>query len=442
MLKDLILDMGEGLILRHSNPEDRERLAAFIVQIHSDGTDLDSRCLDAWTRDLLSGAHPTFKIDDFTVVENTQKGEIISCMNLVSQTWSFDGIPFGVGRPEMVGTLPEYRRRGLIRSQFDEIHRWSKERGELIQVITGIPNYYRQFGYEMAINLGGRRTGSTSNVPQLVKDQKEPYAIRKAATTDCPFILDLMTNANRRYPLACLWTPELMIHEISQKSEFNINRRQICMIENEFYEPVGFFAHPIVLKDSRLSATSFELKPGVSWLDVTPSVARYLWTTGGLMAQRDGGECLGFGFWLGEVHPAYQVLAHCLPEYRRPYAWYIRVPDLPGFLWKIAPALESRLERSVCCGYQGEVKISFYRQGVSVEFEHGKIRSISALEANELDKSNAAFPGLTFLQLLFGYRSLDEIRYAFPDCSVDDDRTGPLLHALFPRQPSNVWPIS
>ncbi len=32
------------------------------------------------------------------------------------------GFPFGVGRPELVGTLPEYRNRGLVRAQFEEVH--------------------------------------------------------------------------------------------------------------------------------------------------------------------------------------------------------------------------------------------------------------------------------------------------------------------------------
>ncbi len=43
--------------------------------------------------------------------------------------------------------------------QFEEVHKWSAERGHKVQVITGIPYYYRQFGYEMALDLTGRRIG-------------------------------------------------------------------------------------------------------------------------------------------------------------------------------------------------------------------------------------------------------------------------------------------
>ena len=73
-------------------------------------------------------------------------------MVLISQTWTYDGIAFGVGRPELVGTAPAYRRRGLVRTQFEVLHQRSAERHERLQAITGIPWYYRQFGYEMALN--------------------------------------------------------------------------------------------------------------------------------------------------------------------------------------------------------------------------------------------------------------------------------------------------
>lgn len=152
----VIRDLGDGLILRRSTPEDAEALATFNAAFHSDdGPDKPDERLAAWTRDLLTRPHPTFHPDDFTIVEDARSGKIVSSMNLISQTWSYAGIEFGVGRPELVGTLPEYRQRGLIRLQFDEIHKWSAERGELVQAITGIPFYYRQFSYEMGLELGG-----------------------------------------------------------------------------------------------------------------------------------------------------------------------------------------------------------------------------------------------------------------------------------------------
>lgn len=442
MGKGIIKEIGDGLIMRHANQDDLERLAAFTLLIHSNGTELDSRCLDAWIRDLISGEHPTFSAGDFIIVENPIKNTIISSMNLISQTWTYDGIPFGIGRPELVGTLPEYRRRGLVRMQFDEIHRWSQDRGELVQGITGIPFYYRQFGYEMVMNLGGGRSGSQANLPELAKDQAEAYQIRPALTTDIPFILRTLAYGNSRYPVTCVWAEEMLSFELNAKREFDINRINICLILDAASQPVGFFGYPVTLWNSIINATVYELGPGISWWEVTPSVFRYLWKIGQVYAQRDGGTCLGFGLGLGEGHPAYHTFTHRLPAIRRPYAWYLRVADLPGFIRHIGPALEKRLEKSDCCGYSGHLKISLYRCGLDLVFDHGRLARVETVPGPELKDTKAAFPGLTFLQLLFGYRSLAELQDAFADCYGDADLASPLLNALFPRCPSVVWPIS
>ena len=41
---------------------------------------------------------------------------------------------------------------------------------------------------------------------------------------------------------------------------------------------------------------------------------------------------------MGESHPVYETVPDRLPRFRKPYAWYIRVPDLLSFVRHIAPA--------------------------------------------------------------------------------------------------------
>jgi hypothetical protein len=77
-----------------------------------------------------------------------------------------------------------------------------------------------------------------------------------------------------------------------------------------------------------------------------------------------------------------------------------------------------------------------------MRFEKGMIGEISALSNTDLENCDAHFPPLTFLHLVFGYRSLDDVKYLFPDCATKDDETGNLLGVLFPKKPSTIWPIS
>ncbi len=443
-------DLGDGLRLRRSTPADAEALADFNSRIHSDdGFEYPDVRLGAWTRDLLTRPHPTFNSGDFTLVEETATGKIVSSMNLISQTWAYEGIRFGVGRPELVGTLPEYRNRGLVRQQFDVVHQWSAARGELVQAITGIPYYYRLFGYEMTLNLGGGRAGFITHIPRLKEGQAEPYRLRPVQEADLPFWAETYAQGSRRNMITCVWDEALLRCELNDKSFENVNRFELRLIESAEGERVGILTHPFYNWGTMLPATGYELRPGVSWAAVTPSVVRYLETQGRAYAQ--GPQYTqeaqppfdSFGFWLGEEHPAYQVLGNRLPRVRAPYAFFIRVADLAGFLRHIAPALEDRLADSPMVGHSGETLISFYRDGLRLVFEKGRLTTVEPWKPTPQGHSgNALFPGLTFLQLVFGYRSLDELKNAFADCGVDNDEHTPLLKAIFPRKPSDMWPVS
>lgn len=117
--------------------------------------------------------------------------------------------------------------------------------------------------------------------------------------------------------------------------------------------------------------------------------------------------------------------------------------DVADFLQLITPVLEKRLVESPLAGYTGEVKITFYRDGVRIVFDKGKMTTVETWKPTPVGHGgNAAFPPHTFLQLLFGYRSLDMLKSSFVDCWTDRDDIHVLLSALFPRLPSDVWPVS
>ena len=442
----LPIDLGNGLVLRCSSGADAEALSDFNARVHSDeGQDKPDQRVWAWTHDLMTKPHPTFRTSDFTIVEDVDKGQIVSAMNLIPQTWTYAGIPFKVGRPELVGTLPEFRNQGLVRRQFEIIHQWSEDEGDCVQAITGIPYYYRQFGYEMAMNLSGGRTGFTAHVHKLSDGGLEDYQIRPAVEEDIPFISELYNAGCKRSLVACLRDEAIWKDELIGKGEKNVQRQMIRINETNNSERIGFLTHPPFTWGDTMVVLNYELAPGFSWGEVTPSVIRYLENIYSVYDSEHGTKKPfgAFGFVLGEEHPVYKVIPDSLPRIRKPYAWYLRVPDLPGFLRLITPELENRLAESVMAGFTGEVKITFYRDGVRVVFEKGELVTIEAWRPTPVGHTgDAAFPPHTFLQLLFGYRSLDMLKANFADCWTDRDVIHALLSALFPYKPSNVWPVS
>ena len=218
------------------------------------------------------------------------------------------------------------------------------------------------------------------------------------------------------------------------KSPGNINRRELRLIAEPHGEPVGFFAHyPELRPDGSLIVTWYDVSANL-WSAVTPSVLRYLGQTGEAYAQQSGTPFSAYTFYLGGEHPVYQVIPDRLPQIRKPYAWYLRVPDLPAFIRTIRPVLEQRLTKSPFATQSNELRITFYRQGLRLKLECGRLEEIAPWQpAPQAHSGAAGFPGLTFLQLVFGYRSLAELQAAFPDCWTENENHSGCARNAFPE---------
>ncbi len=87
--------------------------------------------------------------------------------------------------------------------------------------------------------------------------------------------------------------------------------------------------------------------------------------------------------------------------------------------------------------------MSFYRSGLRLVFERGRLMGVEPWQPGPRElEGDIAFPGLTFLQLLFCYRSLEELRASFPDCWWNSNETRALFEALFPKKSSQVIGLS
>ncbi len=438
----MLRDLGDGLVLRRATPADTEALVAFTADVlrPQDAPEPDAPTA-AWARDLLSGRHPHVTASDFTVVEDTAAGGIVSSVGLIAQRWSYGGVPIGVGQPELIGTRAAYRGRGLVRAQLDVVHRWSAERGHVVQAIDGIPWFYRQFGYEMALALRAGRLADAGGARS-----NSDLRFRPASGADVGFLVDTDARGAADHLVTCRRDATLWRYELDGRSAGNQYRPDVRIAERADGRRVAF----VVLVPRVLGDTAYviacEATDDVTWQELGPALLADVETVGNGYG---GAPVAHVGFWLGAAHPMYAFAPHQEPG----YAWYLRVADVAGFLRLVGPVLDRRLAGSSLDRFAGIVDVSFYRDGVRLTFQGGRLcgvapwrapLDVTGIERGEpttAERPAAMFPGLTFLQLLFGHRALDELEYAFPDCLVRTDETRALLQVLFPKCASNVWPV-
>ena len=310
----------------------------------------------------------------------------------------------------------------------EEVHRWSAERGDLVQAITGIPAFYRQFGYDMALDLGGGRRGRIADIPD--GPEKDPWSVRAAELTDVEFIRDRYAGAMERYLVSCARDSELISYDLTGRTPGAVYARNYAIVERDG-DPVGITAYTGPEND-RMYLTLCEIDADAGIRDGTLAVLRFLKGLANDRATR-------VMFILPPEHPAFYAAADVFADTTRSYAWFMRVPDLVAFLHRITPALEWRLAESPFAGHTGTIRITDYRRGIWLRFDRGTVADIGEFVPDDYEDGDAAFADQDFLHLLFGRRSTVQLREARSDCWFSDEPTRLLLDALFPVTPSMVF---
>ncbi|WP_083268120.1 GNAT family N-acetyltransferase [Lentzea guizhouensis] len=116
---------------------------------------------------------------------------IVSTAALMDETLTLAGVDIPAGQVELVATDTEYEGRGLVRQLMGRAHEISADRGHLVQVMIGIPYFYRQFGYSYSIPV--KQTRPLATKPDLVAG----HALRRATEADIPLLDRLHADVQR-----------------------------------------------------------------------------------------------------------------------------------------------------------------------------------------------------------------------------------------------------
>lgn len=435
-------ELRDGLILRslsEGHESDRTGIGPFYMDVFGDSGHPAPEELDVWSKDMMSERHPSMTLDDlWVVVDPAQKDRIVSALVLIPQTWRYEEIEFGVGRIEIVATHKDFRSRGLIRALMDTAHERSAQLGHIVQGITGIPHYYRRFGYAFAVDLGGRSAVNLDAIGELKEDQEPKYTLRPATDADVPQLVAW----DRYYADECLlshvrteamWRYEL--HYRSPDAPFYIHLHVIVSADGEDVGYIAWTAHP---SRNFMGVMSYIVGEKASYVDTFEDVMCGIRAfTERFYAQRPENKPTRIMF-DGGVTSTMDTLIERTPSgvaRETIYAWYIRVEDIAGFIRKIAPVLERRLVRSGANRFTGTIKIGFYDlTGLTMLFENGCIKDVTHGELFQND-ADAAFPYHYFLNVVFGHRTVKELNHILPECYAD--RTAAVvLGALFPKKRS------
>ena len=121
-------------------------------------------------------ADPTAGPDGTAVVVDGDR--VVATASLLDEQLTLGGVGIPAGQVELVATATSHEGRGLARALMDWCHARSAARGHLAQVMIGIPNFYRRFGYSYAMPIAA--------VHSLIEPVEAPpgVLVRRATAAD------------------------------------------------------------------------------------------------------------------------------------------------------------------------------------------------------------------------------------------------------------------
>ena len=386
----VLRDFGDGLVLRRAGPDDVEPLACFSAAAQADAPEFERiEYLAQWTRELLGGSHPRMTVDHAMLVEDTRKKRVASTLMLIPHHFRYAGVDVLSGQPELISTHPDYRGRGLVRAQFDVAHAWSAERGDALQFIEGIPYYYRQFGYELAIPS---QTGETVLREAIPAALPKGVRVREAVETDTALLDSLNRARSEREMLFCRREAADWRFDFNQRKETSYRYRVWRVVEDEDGRALGAFAQMPVVIDGQLWATFVECAELEALDRFVDAVLVTLVAAGDELAD-DEEPLTAIRFAIGSSHPTFDRLRASGSSAEAGNPFYARVPEVAGFLRTVAPGLSARLADTKFRDYDGELKLSFYRSGVGLRFEAGQLIEVDSWSPDTEHLGDVAFPG-------------------------------------------------
>ena len=366
--------------------------------------------------DRLLHHHPATGYENYFLVLDKLTNQAVSSTCLIPWEIDFDGVRLSVAMLEMVATRPDYRHRGLVRTQVERFHDLVANQGFDLSVIQGIPYYYRQYGYAYALDHTPLTVLTTKGIPA---EPTSRYLQRAARLDDIKILVQLYQSAMAFNQLSVYRSAEYW-HYLLKYMDY-----PVYLIEDtQTGQAVGYMT---VYRHGNFHRV---LENGTTSAAVALAGLQSLNETGITEVQVAGPPTNSL------VQLARGLSGNLLVADQ----WLWRITDVARLLSRLKPVFERRLANSDWAGLTAQLHLNLYRQAYALKIESGRltVESLGFVDASMgADGGDFCIPPEAFIRLLFGYRRLTELRDAWPDIRIKPASRN-LLAILFPPLEAHI----
>ncbi|MGY5854422.1 MAG: GNAT family N-acetyltransferase [Candidatus Thorarchaeota archaeon] len=408
--------------------EEIEELIKFTDSVHEEDDSV-------YLRRLIENL-PDFGRQSNYYIKDSDKGLIVSSINAIPSVWDYDGIPLRNLEMGFVGTLQEYRRKGLVRVLYSYFDRQLQEGEYDISTIQGIPHFYRQFGYDFLLPLGRNVVIRADQIPAASTDPPPQYMninVRNATTGDLQEIANLYDELGARLQVSVRRDERLW--EVQERLKIEDEKQFETMVLEHDGKIDGYF-RVLVRGDEKQAPYGVFVHVTESSIRSLDSVMRTL--------QFLRAKAVSLGLYLVLVPGTVQSnLARMALDFhgKMSVGWkhQVRFPDILRFLNKIRPVMERRIKGTMFENLTRQIFINTHTNCFELNFENGKVGEIQDIGAPESGtKRSIRTSQSDFVRLILGEYTIEEINLTNIDFIIQGGWRE-LVTTIFPKGESYIF---
>ncbi len=339
------------------------------------------------------------------VVEH--RGRVVATASWLDQTIELGDVTLPAGQIELVATEVGHEGRGHVRALMHWCHQRMAERAHLLQIMVGIPYFYRRFGYEYSIPM------HPYAAVQALGGSDSDVVVRRATTDDIAIMERLQRAAQSPHPVrvprsAAQWR---WVVDRDGSAQYLAIRAGVPVGTARWTEPEdGDVAIAEIVSD-------------------TPATTRALLDAAANQPGTASASVM--------LRPGVPGLHDACGAPEAPGWYYVRLPSLASLWDRLRPVFDSRLANSEFAGLDQDLLISWWRGHLRAPIASGRIGAAIAGGAFQapVSQGGSGVPPDALGRMIFSDGAL-AVEARYPDCFLGSQRD--LMHVLFPPVTSDV----
>ncbi|MFZ0323988.1 MAG: GNAT family N-acetyltransferase [Actinomycetes bacterium] len=388
-------------LVRPAGPDDLETICSIVAERGDPSDGIDLRLI---AEDVGYDGIAVAEVDGTVAATATLLDEELVVGALGS-------VRLPAGQVELVAADRRFEHRGLVRALMEWCHERSSARGHLVQVMIGIPNFYRQFGYSYGVPM--HAWAEVATLPDPVPDVQ----VRRAELDDIDAMARLQEATQSAFGVR-------MPHQPSCWRALVRRDASTQWLAQRHGEAVG------VARSVDDDGTVWIGEIASSDADATAALVR---TAARAASDTPDGGPRGVRASDRAHVPGLSAL---LGVRERPDWFYVRIPDPVALMEDLRPVLSERL-RLALPGAEGDALVSLWRS--HLRFAYGP-EGVGPMRAggpfqSPVSAGGSGLPGDALPALLFGCGA-EGLEQRYADAHLG--RQADLMTALFPPQEADL----